>query len=263
VPEPAPVLSAAIDEVTSLRDELLAASLSPKLADEILTEARFSLRPFDPETPMRELVRRALIRRIPVVRPSSSARAMIAVIGVGGVGRTLAAASLCAAFAQSGRTVAAMSLEPALDAIRLAGLLRDLDVQFDVASSPEVVSLIRAGLDEAEIIVADAPPLLDSLDPGRLTKTLKLLEAFRPDETHLVLPAFMTPTDAKQILEALIPHALPSRLIISHSDDELQTGNAVGLAITHRIPVSFVSCGSAMGRLRAAEAETLARMVLK
>jgi signal recognition particle GTPase len=185
------------------------------------------------------------------------------VIGVGGVGRTLAAASLCAAFAQTGRTVAAMSLEPALEAIRLAGLLRDLDVQFDIASSPEVVSLIRAGLDEAEIIVADLPPLLDNLDPSRLLKTLKLLEAFRPDETHLVIPAFMTAADAKQILEALAPHALPSRLIISHSDDKLQTGAAVGLAVTNRIPISFVACGAAMGRLRPAEAESLSKMVLR
>ena len=85
-----------------------------------------------------------------------------------------------------------MSLEPALEAIRLAGLLRDLDVQFDIASSSEVVSLIRAGLDEAEVIVADLPPLLDNLDPGRLMKTLKLLEAFRPDETHLVMPSGVT-----------------------------------------------------------------------
>ena len=184
-------------------------------------------------------------------------------IGVGGVGRTLATASLCAAYAQSGRTVAAMSLEPALDAIRLAGLLRDLEIPFEIASSPEVVSLIRAGLEEAEIVVADIPPILDNLDPGRLAKTLKLLEAFRPDETHLVLPAFMSPTDAKKIIEALAPHALPSRLIISHSDDEQQSGAAVGLAVTHRIPVSFVSCGSAMGRLRPAEAESLSKMVLR
>jgi flagellar biosynthesis GTPase FlhF len=253
----------AVDEVTALRDELIGASIAPKIADEILTEARFALRPFDPETPMRELVRRALIRRIPVVRPASSGRSNVAVIGVGGVGRTLATASLCAAYAQSGRAVAAMSLEPALDAIRLAGLLRDLDIQFEVASSPEVASLIRASLDEAEVVVADVPPILDNLDPGRLSKTLKLLEAFRPDETHLVLPAFMAASDAKKIIEALAPHALPSRLIISHGDDDQQSGAAVGLAITHRIPVSFVSCGAAMGRLRPAEAESLSKMVLR
>jgi flagellar biosynthesis GTPase FlhF len=251
------------DEVTALRDELLSASVSPKLADEILTEARFSLRPFDPETPMRELVRRALIRRIPIVRPASSERCSIAVIGVGGVGRTLATASLCAAYAQTGRAVAAMSLEPALDAIRLAGLVRDLNVEFEVASAPEVISLILGGLGEAELVIADLPPLLDNLDPARLEKTLKLLEAFRPDETHLVLPAFMSAADAKRIIEALVPHALPSRLIISHCDDEQQTGAAVGLAVTHRIPVSFISCGPAMGRLRPAEAEQLSKMVLK
>ena len=156
-----------------------------------------------------------------------------------------------------------MSLEPALDAIRLAGLVRELDVQFEVASAPEVINLIRAGLDETELLIADLPPLLDSLDPARLEKTLKLLEAFRPDETHLVLPAFMSAADAKRIIEALVPHALPSRLIISHCDDEQQTGAAVGLAVTHRIPVSFISCGSAMGRLRPAEAESLSKMVLK
>ncbi|HWB23137.1 MAG TPA: hypothetical protein VG652_09645 [Gaiellaceae bacterium] len=265
-PEPqaaAPQPRAAEDEVTSLRDELLAASVSPKLADEILAEARFSLRPFDPETPMRELVRRALIRRIPVVRPASSERCSIAVIGVGGVGRTLATASLCAAYAQTGRSVAAMSLEPALDAIRLAGLVRDLNVEFEVASAPEVINLILGGLGDAELVIADLPPLLDNLDPDRLQKTLKLLEAFRPDETHLVLPAFMSAADSKRIIEALVPHALPSRLIISHCDDEQQSGAAVGLAVTHRIPVSFLSCGPAMGRLRPAEAEQLSKMVLK
>jgi flagellar biosynthesis GTPase FlhF len=262
-PPAAPAQPISEDEVTVLRNELIGASLSSKIVDEILSEARFSLRPFDPDTPMRELVRRALIRRIPIVRPASSERSMIAVIGVSASGRTLAAASLCAAYAQTGRSVAAMSLEPALEAIRLAGLLRELDVQFEVASAPEVVSLIRSSLDEAEVIVADVPPILDNLDPGRLAKTIKLLESFRPDETHLVLPAYMSASDAKKIIEALAPHALPTRLIITHSDDELQTGAAVGLAVSHSIPVSFVSCGPSLGSLRPAEAEPLAKMVLK
>jgi flagellar biosynthesis protein FlhF len=260
---PGPARPATLDDLAALRDELVAAAVPVRLAGEILAEARHALSPFDPDAPMRELVRRSLTRRIPIARGRWTGRRRIVVIGPAGAGRSLAAASLCAAYASAGRSVVAMSLEPAREAMRLGELLRGVDVDFEIANAPDVVTRACAAFSGSDIVVADAPALHDAFDPARLGKTLELLQALRPDETHLVLPAATSAVNGRAIVGSLAPHRLPTRLIVSHSDDQEPTGVAVGLALANRIPVSFVGCGTSVGRLRPAEPDRLAGMVLR
>ena len=56
---------------------------------------------------------------------------------------------------------------------------------------------------------------------------------------------------------------LPTRIIVSHTDDQRPSGAAIGLALAHKIPVSFIGQSSRVGRLQPADPDALARMVLR
>lgn len=246
-----------------LRDELAAAALPPRLVDDLLAEVERHRRPFAPGAPERVLARQALAARLRTACGFRSRRRTIAVVGLAGSGRTLAAASLCAAWAAAGRSVAALSLEPLRAALPLADALRDRpEIRLELADAPALVERAAAELRGADVVVADTPPLADPADGSRLASTLALLEALRPDETHLVLPAGVGAAEGRAVVEALAPHRLPSRLIVSRTDEPGAGGVPVGLALAARIPVSFAGCGGELGRLRPAEPGALARLVL-
>ncbi len=265
---PAPAIAStlppiSLDELAAIRRELVAAAVPVRLAGEILAEVEQTLRPFEPHVPVRDLARRALANRIPVASGWRSKKRTIALVGLRQSGRTLAAAGLCAAFVRDGRTVAAVSLEPARDAMRLAELTSADDVTFQVADAPDLAARVRGVVREADVVVADTPPLADAVDGNRLAATLALLGALKPDETHLVIPATMSVEDTRTLVESLSAHKLPSRLIVTHADSAAASGAPVGLALANRIPISFMSAGPALGALRPAAPETLARLVLQ
>jgi flagellar biosynthesis GTPase FlhF len=278
VPAPAPVAASpapaapaaapsippiSLDELAALRRELVAAAVPVRLAGEILAEVEQTLRPFEPTVPVRDLARRALAHRIPVASGWRSKKRTIALVGLHESGRTLAAAGLCAAFVRDGRSVAAVSLEPARAAMRLAELTSADDVTFQVADAPDLAARVRGVVRDADVVVADTPPLADAIDGNRLAATLALLAALKPDETHLVVPATMSVDDARTLVDSLAAHKMPSRLIVTHADSADAAGAPVGLAMANRIPISFMSAGPALGALRPAAPEALARMVLQ
>jgi flagellar biosynthesis protein FlhF len=267
-PPPPPVLAQPIvvrapGPLPTLRSELVAAAIPPQLADSILAEAEQRLRPFDTTAPARQLARRVLERRIPIAPGWNTRRRTIAVVGLEGSGRTLAAASLATAYARAGRSVAVLSLESGRGAMQLADLTAADGVRFEVAPQPSLVTRARTAVQDAEIVVADTPPLTDAVDGRRLRATLKLLGALEPDETHLVLPAGISRDDGARLIDSLASTKLPNRLIVSHADDQRPTGVPVGLALGRRIPISFVGTGGRAGMLRPPSPDTLARMVLR
>jgi flagellar biosynthesis GTPase FlhF len=252
-----------LDELAAIRRELVAAAVPVRMVGEILAEVEQTLRPFEPGVPVRDLARRALAHRIPVASGWSSKKRTIALVGLRHSGRTLAAAGLCAAFVRDGRSVAAVSLEPVRAAMRFAELTSADDVTFQVADAPDLAARIRGVVRDADVVVADTPPLADAIDGNRLAATLALLGALKPDETHLVVPATMSVEDARILVDSLSTHKLPSRLIVTHADSAAASGAPVGLALANRIPISFMSAGPALGALRPAAPEVLARMVLQ
>jgi flagellar biosynthesis GTPase FlhF len=252
-----------LDELAAIRRELVAAAVPIRLAGEILSEVELSLHPFEPDVPLRELTRRALGRRIAIAGGWKTKRRTIALIGLHGSGRTLAAAGLCSAYVRDGHSVAAISLEPARTAFKLAELTSLDEIPFQIADAPDLAARVRAHVRDADVVIADTPALADAVDGNRLAMTLELLQALAPDETHLVVPATMSADDGRTLVESLANHKLPLRLIVSHSDAAGATGAAVGLALTHRIPVSFVTDGPTVGALRPATGDRLAALVLQ
>jgi len=245
------------DDFASIRTEMLAAALPVRLVGEIIADVEQHLLPFEPGASRRSLARRALAGRIKTANGWRTKQRTVAVVGMAGSGRTLTTASLATAYAAAGKSVTALSLEPARDAMRLAELLGERDeIEFEIADAPARVRSARKRLTVPDVIVADMPPVEEK-------STLSLLRALEPDETHLVLPSGMTATEGHAVINTLSDFKLPTRIVITHADDQRPSGAAVGLAVAHKIPVSFLGQGGRVGRLQPAEPEALARMVLR
>jgi flagellar biosynthesis protein FlhF len=249
------------DDFAAIRTEMLAAALPVRLVGEILADVEQHLVPFEPGASRRSLTRRMLAGRIKTANGWRTKQRTVAVVGFAGSGRTLTTASLAAAYAAAGKSVAALSLEPARDAMRLGELLAERkDIEFEIVDAPARVRAARKRLaGAADVVVADTPPA----EGETLRSTLSLLRALEPDETHLVMPSGMTSTEGQAVINTLSEHKLPTRIVITHADDQRPSGAAVGLAVAHRIPVSFLGQGGRLGRLQPADPEALARMVLR
>jgi flagellar biosynthesis GTPase FlhF len=246
-------------DLAGVRRELLAATVPVRMADAIVADVERTMLPFLPGGSPRDLARAALAERIKVARPGATKKRTIAVVGLADSGRAAATADLCAGFLRGGRAVAAVSLEPARDALELAELTAEDDIPFFIADVPEQAAQMRDVIGDAEILVADVPLVPEAIDGRRLAQTLMLLGALAPDETHLVLPATMQPAHAQTLVESLATHKLPTRLIVAAADDAGASGVPVGLSLTHKIPVSFTSGASLMP----AFADSLAELVLQ
>jgi flagellar biosynthesis protein FlhF len=247
------------DSVISL---LLAGGISPAMAQAIVTDAQRELAPFEPETPLRTLARRTLAQRLTVRHGGRARRRTIALVGPPGAGKTLTAAKLCNAYATSGRSVAAVSLEPARQAMRLVMFTDMVDVNLEIADAPKLIRHARERTADAAIVIADTP----AIEPGKrtsFTKLARLLAALQPDETHLLLPADWSVEDGRTLLDAARDTLPVNRMLITHADRPAPIGVAVGLSLAAKLPVSYVSESAfSTGGIRPAEPRQLARMVL-
>jgi signal recognition particle GTPase len=257
VPEPLPVVPArpADDEAVP---EALHSCLPKRAATEILTEALEGLRPFEPRTPLRDLARRVLARKLKVAHGARTKPRRIAIVGRTNSGRTTTTARLANVYASTGLNVVALSLEPVRSAFELGEQTDPDAVRLEVASTPDLVARAVDVLDEQEIgvIVADLPAL-DPASDESVESTLELLDALDPDEIHLTIRAQGTLEDSLAVAHALAPWKKCCRVLATRTD--AGGGAAVGLALAARMPVSFVST---VADLRPAEPDQLARLVL-
>lgn len=247
------------DAVISL---LLAGGISPAMAHAILGDAQRELAPFAPDTPLRTLARRTLAQRLTVRHGTRSKHRTIALVGPPGSGKTLTAAKLCNVYATSGQSVAAVSLEPARKAVRLAMFTDMVDVNLEIADATKLISHARERTADASIVIADTPAI-DLRKRTSFTKLARLLEALEPDETHLLLPADWSVEDGRALIDAAGESLSINRMLITHADRPAPIGAAVGLSLATKLPVSYVSESAlTTGGIRPADPKQLARMVL-
>src|SRR5262249_6441486 len=102
------------------------------------------------------------------------------------------------------------------------------------------------------------PPIANRFDGAALRRTVALVAAARPSETHLLLPADADPVLARRFVSTVSAALRPSRILLTEAD---RGGGAagVGLSLASKTPISYLSTGAG---LVPAEPDALARMVL-
>jgi flagellar biosynthesis protein FlhF len=243
--------------------QAVAAGLPSAVVENLARDARRTMQPFAQDTTPLGLLERALARQIKVEHGWRTKRRTIALVGAAGAGKTLTAAKLCHAYA-TGSTLAVrtLSLEPPADAYRLGALTEHLDIGLRVAQTPETAARAAARMSGESLIVVDTPPV-SATDPDGIADLASLLEAVRPDETHLVIPAWADARATAELYEAITAHFPITRLTITRLDEVSSVAPAVGLSFTFKRPLAYVTDGRRqIGGLRPADAAELAALAL-
>ena len=243
--------------------EAVAAGLPAAVVEALARDARRAMQPFAQSTNPLDLLERALARQIKVEHSWKTKRRTIALVGAAGAGKTLTAAKLCHAYA-TGSTLAVrtLSLEPPADAYRLGALTEHLDIGVRVAQTPDTAARAAARMSGESLIVVDTPPV-SATDPDGIADLAAMLEAVRPDETHLVVPAWADARATVALYEAITAHFPVTRITITRLDEVGSVAAAVGLSFTLKRPLAYVTDGRrAIGGLRPADAAELAGLAL-
>jgi len=241
----------------------VAAGLPAAVVEALARDARRAMQPFAQSTSPLDLLERALARQIKVEHSWKTKRRTIALVGAAGAGKTLTAAKLCHAYA-TGSTLAVrtLSLEPPADAYRLGALTEHLDIGVRVAQTPDAAARAAARMSGESLIVVDTPPV-SATDPDGIADLAAMLEAVRPDETHLVVPAWADARATVALHEAITAHFPVTRITITRLDEVGSVAAAVGLSFTLKRPLAYVTDGRrAIGGLRPADAAELAGLAL-
>ena len=241
----------------------VAAGLPAAVVEALARDARRAMQPFAQSTSPLDLLGRALARQIKVEHSWKTKRRTIALVGAAGAGKTLTAAKLCHAYA-TGSTLAVrtLSLEPPADAYRLGALTEHLDIGVRVAQTPDTAARAAARMSGESLIVVDTPPV-SATDPDGIADLAAMLEAVRPDETHLVVPAWADARATVALYEAITAHFPVTRITITRLDEVGSVAAAVGLSFTLKRPLAYVTDGRrAIGGLRPADAAELAGLAL-
>ena len=254
------VLAAGWEGVAS---ELVAAGMPRSVVEDLVSDASRMLAPFDPDASPTDLVRRMLARRMRVEHGWYTKSRVIALVGPAGSGKTLTAAKLVHAYAgRSPFTVRTVSFEPGDAADRLAALTEGLAVDRRSADTVETVkSAVRAPGQDG-LVVIDTPPV-SAGDAEGIAALGRLLAAARPDETHLVTPAGYDARSLLHLNAALDATCPVNRILISRVDEAPSAAVAVGVSLSLKRPVSYLSDGRRpQDGLRPADAVELASLVM-
>jgi flagellar biosynthesis protein FlhF len=247
----------------AIAGELVALGVPESAAAAAVKEADRGMRPFDVEATPRDLVRRALARQLRIEHGWKTKRRTVALIGPAGSGKTLAAAKLCHAYATASRLeVRTLSLEPSSAAYRLGALTEHLDIGLRIAETPEAVARAATRAWEESLVVVDTPALSLS-DTASRQALAALLAEVKPDEVHLVVPAWMDARAARALYDAAAEVTPVHRILITHLDEAPSPAAAVGLSFAVKKPLSYVSEGRRpTSGLRPADAGDIAERVL-
>lgn len=277
---PASMAAASALSMGTLPDALLTqylalqnAGVAVDLCESILGDVRNELDPSElaDETIVEHAVVRHLAKMLPVVggwsiggEASRGRPRVIALVGPTGVGKTTTIAKLAATFKlRQNRTVGLITTDTyriaAVDQLRTYANIIGLPVR--VAMTGDEVADAIAALSHMDVIILDTAGR-SQLDRTRLGETRALVEAARPDETHLVLSASCAEPVLLKTLDRFSIMA-PDRVIFTKIDEAVTCGVIPNVVRSHSMPISFITTGQEVpDHIEPADSNRLARLIL-
>jgi Meckel syndrome type 1 protein len=241
---------------------LIARGVGARLAEDLIGEARTHDLPFAGAGGMRDALCACIARRLPRHRGLPRGGALIAVVGVGGAGKTRCAAGIVASYkGASALDVRAVVLGRYDSGTELSSLVEPLGVSVHTAERGSRAAVEIAAARTGVLVVADTPTISPA-DPAGIGILAVELGALRPEEVLVALPATSNAAAARQLLAALVPLS-PTGIIVTHADETDQLGTAVELSLETGLPVVYIHDGLELpGALVPADPAAIAERLL-
>ncbi len=232
------------DDAITLLDELDRAGVAREIARAVVEAAERHLQPFQPATPLRDLVR-ARIRSIVRVEAGwgDSGQRTLAVAGPTGSGKTTVLLKLAERYCAAGLSVGVLALEPLPAGRTRMGDALDDSLTFDLrrAGSISAVRAARRAFAGHDIVLVDTPG--SALVEGTARESLlTLLAECGIDELHAVLPLGMADRELAHVLSRLVDLGA-NRLLATKLDETRFSGALLTLAATSQLPLAYLSSG--------------------
>jgi flagellar biosynthesis protein FlhF len=234
----------ASSDAIAILDELDRAGVATDIARQVVEAAERHLHPFQPATPLRDLVR-ARIRSIVRVEAGwgDSGQRTLAVAGPTGSGKTTVLLKLAERYCAAGLSVGVLALEPVPAGRTRMGDALDDSLTFDLrrASSISAVRAARRAFAGHDIVLVDTPG--SAMVEGTARESLvKLLGECGIDELHAVLPLGMADRELAHVLARLVDLGA-NRLLATKLDETHFSGALLTLAATSQLPLAYLSSG--------------------
>ena len=232
------------DDAIALLDELDRAGVATEIARAVVEAAERHLQPFQPATPLRDLVR-ARIRSIVRVEAGwgDSGQRTLAVAGPTGSGKTTVLLKLAERYCAAGLSVGVLALEPVPTGRTRMGDALDDSLTFDLrrAGSISAVRAARRAFAGHDIVLVDTPGSAMVEGTAR-DSLLTLLAECGIDELHAVLPLGMADRELAHVLSRLVELGA-NRLLATKLDETRFSGALLTLAATSQLPLAYLSSG--------------------
>ena len=232
------------DDAIALLDELDRAGVAPEIARAVVEAAERHLHPFQPATPLRDLVR-ARIRSIVRVEAGwgDAGQRTLAVAGPTGSGKTTVLLKLAERYCAAGLSVGVLALEPVPAGRTRMGDALDDSLTFDLrrAGSISAVRAARRAFAGHDIVLVDTPGSAMVEGTAR-DSLLTLLAECGIDELHAVLPLGMADRELAHVLSRLVELGA-NRLLATKLDETRFSGALLTLAATSQLPLAYLSSG--------------------
>lgn len=172
----------------------------------------------------------------------------IALVGPTGAGKTTTAAKLAV---RAGAFGAAQVGLITIDTYRVAGMeqlatyAELADVPFEVVYDASEVDAARKRMSHCDVVIVDTP----GRSPGasELTERWRsLLDAFEPDEVHLVIPATLRPDLALHVARSYgitRAHRGATHLLLTKLDEVPRETGIADLALSLELPARWITDG--------------------
>lgn len=179
-----------------------------------------------------------------VLGRSSGARAVVALVGPPGAGKTTTLVKLAAQYGLArGRHVQFLTADvhriAAADQLRTLAAI--LGIGCDVADSPIALMQLLEHHRSKNLVLIDTPGF-SSRDFEDATDLATCLSNDPEIDCHLVVPASMKPSDLARVVDAYRVFQ-PAKLLFTRIDETEQLDTAVNEAVRAKLPVSFLSTG--------------------